>query len=202
MEVRSLRASGAQQGELIGREAEMQRFRGVLARIAAERAGAAVLVCADPGMGKTRLAEEFLATAANLGLRCHSAIVLDFGATQGRDAIHQLYASLAGIGVDTRRRIGAAHWTGRRERRIHVADKAFAADLLAIPQQPGSRYEAMDNEARTEGKLRALSPSSSGRARGRPSCCWSRTSNGHRRGSLRACASWRHVPGACHAYSC
>ena len=39
---------------------------------------------------------------------------------------------------------------------VDAADEPFAADLLAIPQTHQGRYEAMDNEARTEGKLHTL----------------------------------------------
>ncbi len=155
--LRSFRASGAQQGALIGRENEVRRFRDVLECVAAAKSGACVLVCADPGMGKTRLAEEFLATAARLGHGRHSATVLDFGTAQGRDAIHRLFGGLIGIGADAAPADSrAALDQAIAEGRVALADEPFAADLLAMPQRPGSRYDAMDNDARTVGKLRAL----------------------------------------------
>ena len=155
--LRALRAPDAAQGMLIGRADELQQFRAILARVAAENSGATVLACADPGMGKTRLAEEFLALAASSGFGHHAAAVLDFGAAQGRDAIHQLYCGVLGAGADA----SVAERRDALDRAIvdgivEPADEPFAADLLVIPQTHQGRYEAMDNEARTEGKLHAL----------------------------------------------
>jgi class 3 adenylate cyclase len=152
--LRALHAPGAAQGRLIGRESELLQFRELLSRVAAERTGAAVLVCADPGLGKTRLAEEFLAIAAAMGYGCHSAAVLDFGATQGRDAIHGVYCSVLGVGADAAiaERRDALNRT-IAECRVDEADEPFAADLLAIPQSANSQYDAMDNEARTRGQV-------------------------------------------------
>jgi len=153
----ALRAPDVAHDRLIGRDAEEMRFRRVLERVATERTGTSVVICADPGMGKTRLAEEFLAIAAKWGFRRQSSAVLDFGATQGRDALHYLYAGLLGITADA----GAADRRGRLDRL--VADgvigadaEPFAADLLAVPQSGIGHYEAMDNAARTEGKLNTL----------------------------------------------
>ena len=80
-----------------------------------------------------------------------------FGTAQGRDAIHRIYGSVLGIGAD-------ATVADRRDaldraiadRRIDPADEPFAADMLLVPQSSQSRYEAMDNAARTQGKLRAI----------------------------------------------
>jgi len=155
--LRALRAADAPQGRLVGREDEVQRFRSTLAQAATAKAGATILICADPGMGKTRLAEEFLATAASQGHERHSAAVLDFGAAQGRDAIHRIYCSILGIAADAAvadRREGLDR--ALAEHRVDAGDEPFAADLLVIPQTSQGRYEAMDNVARTEGKLRAL----------------------------------------------
>ena len=155
--LRALRAPDVAQGGLIGRDEETRRFAGILARVAAARAGASVVVCADPGMGKTRLAEEFLAMAAKGGYACHAAAVLDFGTAQGRDAIHRIYCSVLGIAAD----ISASEGRDALDRavadgHIDAADEPFAADLLVVPQRLHNHYEAMDNAARTEGKLRAL----------------------------------------------
>jgi class 3 adenylate cyclase/tetratricopeptide (TPR) repeat protein/ribosomal protein L40E len=155
--LRALRAPGSVHERLVGRAVELERFCRVLSGATAGKTGTTVLVCADPGLGKTRLAEEFLAAAADRGMGCHSAEVLDFGAAQGRDAIHRIYCSVLGLGAD-------AAVTDRRDAldsaiadgRVDGADEPFAVDLLVIPQSPHSRYEAMDNAARTEGKLRAL----------------------------------------------
>ena len=67
--LRALHAPQAALGQLIGRESETQRFLDILARVSAAKTGATILVCADPGMGKTRLADALLATAAQVRAR-------------------------------------------------------------------------------------------------------------------------------------
>ncbi|MEO8752499.1 MAG: adenylate/guanylate cyclase domain-containing protein [Casimicrobiaceae bacterium] len=144
-------------GALIGRASELARFDELLARVTDVRRGVTVLVCADPGLGKTRLAEEFLAVAARAGHGRHAAAVLDFGAAQGRDAAHVIYCSLLGVPADA----SASARRATLDRAIAGGDIAaddepFAADLLAVAPHSHARYEAMDNAARSEGKLRML----------------------------------------------
>jgi class 3 adenylate cyclase/tetratricopeptide (TPR) repeat protein len=155
--LRGLREQGAARQPLVGRDRERRRFAELLAQAGTTRVGAVGLICADPGMGKTRLADAFLATALAEGAFCHSAVVLDFGAGQGQDAVHALVCSLLDVPPDA---VAAA----RREAleraiaqaRASAENEPYLADLLAIPQRPGSVYEAMDNDARQRGKLRAL----------------------------------------------
>ena len=154
--LRALRTPDVAQGHLIGRDAEARRFSDLLARSTVD-AGSAVVVCADPGLGKTRLAEEFLAIAVRSGLGAHAAAVLDFGDAQGRDAVHRIYCSILRVAADAdagerRTALDRALADGS----VADADAPFAADLLVIPQRLESRYDAMDNAARTEGKVRAL----------------------------------------------
>ena len=167
--LRALRALSTPAGVLIGRTRELVRFAAILERTAADGAGTAVLICADPGMGKTRLAEGFLARASESGLAVHSATVLDFGAAQGRDAAHDAYCSLLGIATDADAHVRrAALDRAILDGRVEEADESFAADLLAVPQRSQSRYEAMDNAARTRGRLRALTSAVELAARRRP----------------------------------
>ena len=142
---------------LLGRDDERRRFGGVVARAERERRGAVALVCADPGLGKSRLAEALMADARGSGADCHSATVLDFGVARGHDAIETLACSLLGVphgDATDARRLGF-------ERAIAACkadrdDAPYLADLLLLPQAPGSLYDAMDNEARRGGKLRAF----------------------------------------------
>ena len=155
--LRTLHAAAAAKDRLVGREEELRRFGAVLADVTSTGVGTTVLVCADPGMGKTRLAAAFLAAAEESGYRPHGATVLDFGAGQGRDAMHEIVCSLFGTGADAEpgdRR--AAMERGLDERLIDGEDEPFAADLLLIPQRSQARYEAMDNRARTDGRRRVL----------------------------------------------
>ncbi|HKU86478.1 MAG TPA: adenylate/guanylate cyclase domain-containing protein [Casimicrobiaceae bacterium] len=142
---------------LVGRDAERKRFADLLARASSECKGALVVLRADPGMGKTRLAEALLADARAASAQCHAATVLDFGAASGHDAIHALACSLLDVPP-------AAATAGRRaaldraiaSSRVRSDDEPWLADLLLIPQRAESLYEAMDDEAHRSGKLRAL----------------------------------------------
>ena len=142
---------------LFGRDAERRRFAGLLERARDERNGTVALICTDPGIGKSRLAEALVEDAMAANAACHSATVLDFGAGQGRDAVHALVCSLLGVpageSASTRRK---ALDDAIAQARVDADDEPHVTDLLLIPQRPGSLYEAMDNAARSSGKLRAL----------------------------------------------
>ncbi|HEY3180421.1 MAG TPA: adenylate/guanylate cyclase domain-containing protein [Casimicrobiaceae bacterium] len=153
----ALRAADAVKQPLLGRERERQRFADLLRHAASVREGAIVLIRADPGMGKTRLADTLLRDSRSAGASSHAATVLDFGIEQGRDAIHALLCGVLGVSVDSdgiarRAAVDAALATAR----IDIEDEPFVADLMMVPQRPGSLYEAMDNAARHRGKIRAL----------------------------------------------
>ena len=184
--LRALRAADAAKGHLIGRDDELRRFARDPRRCRRAEVGATVLVCADPGMGKTRLAEEFLAMAACSGFARHAAAVLDFGAAQGRDAIHQHLLQPARHRRGCRRR-GSPRRAGPRA----LPMTASMPPTSRLPRtcwrsrnRIRRRYEAMDNVARTEGKLHALvdGDRTGERAPSAAACCWSRTCTGHRHG--------------------
>ena len=142
---------------LLGRDGERERFARIVDRAIAERRGAVALVCADPGMGKSRLAETLMADALRKGAQCHSAAVLDFGVARGHDAIETLACSL----LDVPHEDAAQARQPALERaisagRADAGDAPYLADLLLLPQAGNSLYDAMDNEARRGGKLRAF----------------------------------------------
>lgn len=153
----ALRPIVATAHELLGRNAERQRFASIVDRALADRRGAVALICADPGMGKSRLAEALMADALRKGAQCHSAAVLDFGVARGHDAIETLACHLLDVphGDATQARQRAferALAAGKAD----LDDAPYLADLLLLPQSGSSLYDAMDNEARRGGKLRAF----------------------------------------------
>ena len=155
--LRGLIEAAATATPLIGRDVELARFRLLQDALKRSGVGATCLLRADPGMGKTRLAEALLAAAAAAGCDTHYAAVLDFGAARGRDAAHAVFASLHGVAADAsaaerREAVDRAVADGR----LPADDEPFAADLMAILSLSQARYEAMDNEGRTQGKLRVL----------------------------------------------
>jgi tetratricopeptide (TPR) repeat protein len=92
------------------------------------------------------------------GFAVHKGLVLDFGVGKGEDAFRSVVRSLLGIapGGDEMARREAAE--AAIARGLLSADRrAFLNDLLDLPQSLENRatYDAMDNEARNEGK-RAL----------------------------------------------
>ncbi|MEE9267008.1 MAG: adenylate/guanylate cyclase domain-containing protein [Gammaproteobacteria bacterium] len=139
----------------VGRRAELNQFRGMLAACLEESHGQTVYVRGDPGIGKTRLVEEFASIAAEKGVSCRRSLVLPFGAGKGQDAIRSLVRSLLGIPLgsgkaERQRAAGTALTDGRL-----VPDQAvFLNDLLDLPQPTEQRalYDAMDNATRIEGK--------------------------------------------------
>ncbi|MGE5170626.1 MAG: adenylate/guanylate cyclase domain-containing protein [Rudaea sp.] len=164
-----LRSSARAPEPLVGRDGERGRFKALLARLRSAGTGAVVLLRADPGIGKSRLAEVFAEDARACAVTGHVATVLDFGAEQGRDAVYALVCAMLAVPpaapLQTRR---AALERAIAEGDVDAADEPYLADLLLLPQKPGSLYEAMDNPARRGGKLRALAAAVERAAHARP----------------------------------
>ena len=155
--LRALRTPAAARVPLVGRDTERRRFAALLAEVAASARGAVVLVAAEPGMGKTRLAEAFMTTALAEGAFGHAATVLDFGAGQGEDAIYALACGLLDIPPHSNAAVRRDALTRAfAQARADRAHEPCLADLVIAPQLPGSVYDAMDNDARQQGKRQAL----------------------------------------------
>ncbi len=144
----------------VGRRADLNQFRGVLEACIEEGHGQTFYVRGEPGIGKTRLVEEFAVIAAAKGVSSHRGLVLPFGVRKGQDAIRSLVRSLLGIAVESSK--------AERERTAGIAlddgrlgpDQAvFLNDLLDLPQPTELRalYDAMDNTTRNEGKRAVVS---------------------------------------------
>ena len=146
--------------ELVGREEERRDFRAMVEACAERKRSRVVIVRGDPGVGKSRLVGDFLATAGAAGFSCHSAAVLDFGAETGRDAVRSLARSLAGVpgnvAESARReaieRSAASGTMNAAERQL------FLYDLLDVAPPPELRAlaAAMSTAAREQGSLHAL----------------------------------------------
>lgn len=144
---------------LIGRGEEMQQLA-ALARSCVERGrGRVIVLRGDPGIGKTRLAAELLVVARGLGFDCHRALVLDFGAQTGRDAVRSLVQSVLEVGTEadeTQRRAAVARACSDG---LAGADRALLLyDLVdaAPPLELRAVHAAMSVEARQRGTLAAL----------------------------------------------
>ena len=152
----------ARQGQarpFVGRRREKRQFSGIIDACAESGNGECVYVRGEAGVGKTRLLAEFQRLAEARGFVCHRALVLDFGAGKGRDAIRVLVRGLLGLGpsAGSKERAAAADAAISAN---HVTDerRAHLYDLLDISQPADLRafYDAMDNALRNEGKRKTV----------------------------------------------
>lgn len=136
---------------LIGRAMEIARFEALAQSCSTSGRGAVVVLRGDPGIGKSRLGAEFMAHAQALGYAAHKALVLDFSAERGRDAVRTLARALHGTTPVTAS-VTSSVTEAAPEREI------FLADLLDRPLRPelSALAEAMDEAARNRGTLEVL----------------------------------------------
>jgi hypothetical protein len=88
---------------LVGRRGEIAMLKSMLDGVAQSRHGAVVYIRGEAGIGKTRLTQVFAEEARARGFSCHVALILDFGAGQGRDALRALIASVLGVAAPRQR---------------------------------------------------------------------------------------------------
>jgi class 3 adenylate cyclase/tetratricopeptide (TPR) repeat protein len=143
----------------VGREADLDRLRLMIADCRACGRGAVVHLRGDAGIGKTRLIEQFCRLAEAEGYACHVGHVLDFGVGRDRDAIRTIVASLLALapGSAEVERLRAA-FGAEAEGLIAAPQRGFLNDLLDLPQHGELQvvYEAMDNAARNRGKQQTV----------------------------------------------
>ncbi len=151
----SSESAPANRTTFVGRVAELEQFKGILAATVARRSGQVVYVRGEAGIGKTRLVEEMRRLAEANGFTAHRGLVLDFGVGKGQDPVRGLLASLLGLwptsGSDARqRRVGDLI----AENVVSAERLPFLCDLLDLPQTGEWRalYDAMDNAARDHGR--------------------------------------------------
>jgi class 3 adenylate cyclase/tetratricopeptide (TPR) repeat protein len=147
--------AAASRSSFVGRAAELEQFKGMLAAALARRCGQTVYVRGEAGIGKTRLVEEIRRLGEANGFVAHRGLVLDFGVGKGQDPIRALLLSLLGL--------SPASGDDARQHKVEqlIAENvvpperlAFLRDLLDLPQTGEWRtlYDAMDNGARNRGK--------------------------------------------------
>ena len=155
--VRSLVPAGLRsaRGPFVGREVESRQFRALAEQAVENSRGQSILVRGEPGIGKTRLVEQFVSLAQGLGFSAHHGLVLDFGAGRGQDAIGAVLRSLLGL-PPSATEVERVEATGRAvaDGRIPAAHEVYLNDLLDLPQPVDlqSQYDAMKMETRDEGK--------------------------------------------------
>lgn len=144
---------------LVGRADEMRQLVALAQACTEHRRGRVIVLRGDPGIGKTRLATEFLAVAQGLGFSCHRTLVLDFGAQTGRDAVRSLVQSLLEVNPDAdeaARRNAVARASA--EGLVGADREVFFYDLADVAPPPALRaiHAAMSVAARQRGTLEGL----------------------------------------------
>ena len=117
-----LEEAGAQRPErsFVGRQTELRQFTGAVEVCAESGRGQSIYVRGEAGIGKTRLIEEFRASAEGAGFACHTGLVLDFGVGKGQDAIRSVVRSLLDIPAGSGKAVRAT-----------TAEKAVARGLVS-----------------------------------------------------------------------
>ncbi|MBV9983048.1 adenylate/guanylate cyclase domain-containing protein [Bradyrhizobium sp.] len=148
-------SGSASRSAFVGRVAELEQFKAMLAATLARRSGQIVHVRGEAGIGKTRLVEEMRRLAEAAGFTAHRGLVLDFGVGRGQDAVRALLASMLGLAaissVEARQQSIDELIAAKVVPAEHLA---FLYDLLDLPQTAETRilYDAMDNAARNRGR--------------------------------------------------
>jgi class 3 adenylate cyclase/tetratricopeptide (TPR) repeat protein len=144
----------------VGRTAELEQFKEIVAATIARRSGHVIYVRGEAGIGKTRLVEEMRRIADASGFSTHRGHVLDFGVVKEQSALRALLFGLVGLppGSDPEAReqkVVDLVETGV----VRSEQVAFLRDLLDLPQTEEWRtlYDAMDNAARNRGAREAAS---------------------------------------------
>jgi len=144
---------------IVGRKSELAQFRGLLEACLDSGHGQTILVRGEAGIGKSRLVEEMTRLARASGLLNHKALVLDFGAGKGQEAVPSLVRSFLGItqGSNKRERESALD-QAEADAIVDSENRVFLNDLLDLTQPLRLRtlYDAMDQRARKEGKRIAV----------------------------------------------
>ncbi len=158
------------EGPFVGRTRELRQLRGAVSECRETGGGQLVLLRGEAGIGKTRLVDRFEAEVVAGGFACHTALVLDFGAGKGRDAIPALVRSLLGIAPGIGKAIRRAAADAVLSSGLLDQDRAVHLnDLLDLPQPEPLRtiHDSMDHPTRMRGladTVGALAHATAGRS--------------------------------------
>jgi class 3 adenylate cyclase/tetratricopeptide (TPR) repeat protein len=151
---------------LVGRGEELEQLRALLTACVSRRSGRLVILRGDPGIGKSRLLRATRDVALLQGFSCHAALVLDFSAERGRDAVRSLARSLLAVPAVAGASAAGSPEDARRAALARAVESGLVArerqlffyDLLDVTPPTALRalQAAMSEEARNQGTLEAL----------------------------------------------
>ncbi len=144
---------------MMGRRDEMAAFRTAIKSCVATGQGETIYVCADAGLGKSRLLEEVTTVAAAEGFKCHSSLILDFGSGDAQSPLNMLVSSLCGLGENAQ--ASAVRAVVARLSDDGTLDETAALFLTvmlggALDQSKSAMLNAMNDAARLDGLHRTL----------------------------------------------
>ena len=123
-------AAAAERSRLVGRHAELRRYKAMLTSCQRSGRGRTVYIRGEAGIGKTRLIEEFQREAEAAGFACHASLALDFGAGAERNPIRVLLRGL--LDLDTSSDAGKRP----RGRCRGVVERLGGGGTTGLPQRP------------------------------------------------------------------
>ena len=115
----------------VGRNQERGAFATALEACRTAECGQTFLVRGDPGIGKSRLLEEFEAIAKVHGFAAHKALVFDFGIGLGQDAIRALVKSLLDVSLSRPAGRGSRRGGTSACARLRRAERAWLSRRFA-----------------------------------------------------------------------
>jgi class 3 adenylate cyclase/tetratricopeptide (TPR) repeat protein len=151
--------SAPRQLPFVGRIAELRQFAAAVDACLDTRRGETIYLRGEPGIGKTRLVEEFQSIAEGKGFTCHKGLVLDFGVGKGQDPVRSIVRSIVALppaaGKHERQQAGD---TVIQSQALAAEARVFVYDLLDVPQPPEQRalFDAMDNAERNRGRRETI----------------------------------------------
>jgi class 3 adenylate cyclase/tetratricopeptide (TPR) repeat protein len=143
----------------VGRIAELRQFAAAVDACLDTRRGETIYVRGEPGIGKTRLVEEFQGVAESKDFAWHRGLVLDFGVGKGQDAVRSIVRSLlalpAAAGKYERQGTGDM---AIQSMALAAEARVFLYDLLDVPQPSEQRalFDTMDNAERNRGRRETI----------------------------------------------
>jgi tetratricopeptide (TPR) repeat protein len=143
----------------VGRALELAQVVALLENCNSSRAGGAIYVAGEPGIGKSRLIGEARAQAARRGMACHVCHALEFGAGLERDPLRRLSDSLLGLVPDASPDVRTAAVDAVMSQNVvEPRVRPFIYELAEAPLTPALRslIDASDESSRRTGRRDAL----------------------------------------------